>query len=103
VPIRVDLNETAGEAALSMAGKLYFGAYGFWDEATQDRASLGWLRASIGSAEPLSKGQYVGEADLSVSPNRVARCFSPEAWSRLQALRAKHDPAGTFFSYLERA
>src|SRR5262249_49906783 len=57
--VRMDLRETADDAAFSTAGKLYFGAYAFWDEASQDRANLDWLRASIASAEPLSIGQYV--------------------------------------------
>jgi len=100
--VRVDLRKTADEAAFSMAATQYFGAYAFWDERSQDRANLQWLRASLAAVEPLAIGQYVGEADFSVGPNRVARCFSPEAWARLQALRATHDPAGTFFAYLER-
>jgi hypothetical protein len=43
---------------------------------------------------------YVGEADLSVAPERVEQCFSQTAWKRLKSLKRKYDPANAFFSYL---
>ncbi len=98
--VRIDLAKTADAAAFSMAGALYFGAYGFWSEPRADRVNLQWVRAAMAAAEPLSVGQYVGEADLSVSADRATRCFSPAAWQKLQALRVRYDPAGVFFPYL---
>jgi hypothetical protein len=46
---------------------------------------------------PYRAGRYVGEADLTVSPGRVAECFTPAALERLLALRQRHDPKGLFF------
>jgi MGT family glycosyltransferase len=101
--VRVELAKAEEQAAFSMAGSIYFGAYGFWKEAADDRSNLAWVRSTLDSLEPVTVGQYVGEADLAVSPNRVARCFSPSAFRKLTALRQKHDPTGVFHSYLQQA
>jgi MGT family glycosyltransferase len=101
--VRVELARSEEQAAFSMAGSIYFGAYGFWTETADDRPNLAWVRSTLDSLGPVTVGQYVGEADLAAGPNRVARCFSPTAFRKLTALRQKHDPAGVFHSYLNRS
>jgi FAD/FMN-containing dehydrogenase len=101
--VRVDLKAVQTQAAFSMAGSQYFGAYGFWKEPENDRANLAWVRATLDAVEPVTVGQYVGEADLAAGPQRLARCFSPDALRKLSALRREYDPAGVFHSYLEQS
>jgi hypothetical protein len=48
---------------------------------------------------PLRTGRYVAEADLTVSPQRRAECFTPAALARLEQVRARYDPEGRFFAY----
>ena len=91
------------DAALSVGGGTFVGAYGFWDDPAQDRAGMGWVRSIMSSVEPFRDGAYVGEADLSVNANRSRECFSPEAWQRLLALKSKHDPEDRFYGYLTSA
>ena len=45
---------------------------------------------------PFRTGRYVGEADLTIAPERRAECFTPEALARLEELRARHDQQGLF-------
>jgi hypothetical protein len=47
----------------------------------------------------LRSGRYVGEADLTLGPERRLECFTREALKRLDALRARYDPDGVFFAY----
>ncbi|HXJ16815.1 MAG TPA: FAD-binding oxidoreductase [Candidatus Polarisedimenticolia bacterium] len=86
--------------AYSVDGARFFGAYAFWDDPAQDRIARAWVRSVMRAAEPLSTGSYVGEADLSRSPNLARNCFSAEAWARLVSLKQKYDPDNLFYSYL---
>jgi FAD/FMN-containing dehydrogenase len=92
-----------GKAALSKGGGSFIGAYAFWDDPAQDNASRAWVHSAIRAAEPYGAGNYIGEADLSVSPSRARDCFSGPAWDRLVALRRRFDPDNLFFSYLTDA
>jgi FAD/FMN-containing dehydrogenase len=87
------------DAALSMGGGTGAGIYALWDDPADDAANRAWVRRVDDALAPLRTGRYVGEADLTASPDRRAECFAPEALARLQELRAKHDPEGRFFSY----
>jgi FAD/FMN-containing dehydrogenase len=91
------------DAALSVGAAGTVGASSFWDDATQDAERRGWIRAAMDAVAPHANGSYVGESDLATSANRVRECFSPEAWTRLNALKAQHDPSDLFFSYLTEA
>jgi FAD/FMN-containing dehydrogenase len=95
---KLRLNESEG--SVSMSGPTFVGAYGFWDGPAQDAASRTWVQSVMREVEPLSIGSYVGETDLSTSPDRASSCFSPEAWTKLVAIRKKYDPEQRFYSYL---
>ena len=88
------------DMAFSMFGSTYVHAHALWNDAAQDAPNQAWVRDTITSLEPLKVGHYVGEANLSVAPDRAKQCFSPAAWNRLNALKQKHDPDDVFFSYL---
>ncbi len=88
------------DMAFSLSGSTYVHAHALWDDAAQDALNHAWVRRAITSLEPLKLGHYVGEADLTFTPNRAQQCFSPAAWTRLTALKRKYDPHDLFFSYL---
>ena len=69
--------------------------YAVWRDPSGDEANLRWLRETGAALAPLAIGHYVGEADLE-DRARLRGCFSPAAWDRLSALRARYDPAGVF-------
>ena len=88
------------DTALSVGGTGFVGAYSFWETAEQDAVHRGLAQSAMDAVAAHASGSYVGEADLTTNPNRVRECFSPEAWTRLNALKAQHDPSDLFFSYL---
>lgn len=87
-------------AAYSVGGRTYVGAYAFSENPKDDQMNRDWVHAAVRAANPYKIGHYVGEADLSVAPERVEQCFSQTAWKRLKSLKRKYDPANAFFSYL---
>ena len=92
-PHAAPLPEDAG--AFSMIAPVFGAVYGMWRDPAQDAAALRWLRGISAEAAPVTRGVYVGEADLA-APGRLAQAWSPAALSRLSALRARHDPEGRF-------
>lgn len=88
-----------GHGALSIGGGAGVGIYAMWDDPADDEANRTWVRQVDDALAPLRSGRYVGEADLTSGPERLAECFSPEALARLGELRARHDPEGLFFAW----
>jgi FAD/FMN-containing dehydrogenase len=84
------------DAALTVSGGTGVGIYGLWDDAEEDDANRAWVRRVDEALAPYRTGRYVGEADLTASPERRAECFTPDALRRLEALRRRHDPDGVF-------
>ncbi len=83
------------DTAFSMVGPIFGCSYAIWRDPADDDANVDWLRRTANRLAPETAGHYVGEADLD-RPGRLERCFSPAAWSRLQVLQARFDPAGRF-------
>ena len=88
------------EMAFSMSGSTYVHVHVAWKDAALDALNRAWVRSTIASLEPLKTGYYVGEADLSVAPDRARQCYLPAAWDRLIRLKRTYDPEDVFFSYL---
>jgi len=88
------------EVAQTANGALTVNLYAIWDEAGDDEANEAWVRSIMAELEPLITGFYVGEADLSVSPDRPRRCYPPEKWERLREIRQHHDPDRQKYGYL---
>jgi FAD/FMN-containing dehydrogenase len=88
-----------GDAACSMIGRTFVGAYAMWDEGGRDRANFDWLAGASGRMRPLATGQYINEVDTFRDPQAVQRCFSPAAWQRLRQLKRRYDPSGLFCDF----
>jgi len=86
-----------GDGALTVGGGTGAGIYALWEDSADDEANRAWVRKVDDALSPLRTGRYVGEADLTLGPKRLAECFTPDALERLRRLRAQYDPSGMFF------
>jgi FAD/FMN-containing dehydrogenase len=84
------------EAALTVSAGTGVGIYGLWDDPANDEANRAWVRRVDEALAPFCTGRYVGEADLTLAPNRRAECFTKDALERLEVIRRLHDPDGLF-------
>jgi hypothetical protein len=87
------------EAAYSMDERTLILTYAIWKEAADDQSNRRWMKDVVAKLEPISKGHFLSEADLHVSPQRASRCFSQANWQRLIDLRRVFDPHGTFHGF----
>ena len=71
----------------------------FWTEAQQDKVNLQWMNKITGLLEKRSVGHFISEADLTAAHERAQKCFLPDNWDRLIALRTKYDPGRLFHSF----
>lgn len=90
---------TDGSGALSIGGGVSCGIYGMWDDPADDALHMDWVRQADAALRPCRQGRYIGEADLTAGPERVAECFSPMAFARLEALHGEWDADGVFHSW----
>jgi FAD/FMN-containing dehydrogenase len=83
------------DAALSMIGSVCGIMHGTWESPEEDAANLAWLRSGMDALDPVTKGRYVGHADLA-RPDRMDVCHSAIARQRINDLAATYDPQGVF-------
>lgn len=86
--------------ALSMASPVFAAVIGVWDSPGDDAASQAWVRAGAERMMPVTVGHYIGETDLTAHRDRARRSFAAANWERLMELKARHDPAGVFHTFL---
>ncbi|HEX5490187.1 MAG TPA: FAD-binding oxidoreductase [Candidatus Udaeobacter sp.] len=94
------IDPSAREMAYSMAAPLYIGSFTIWENPEDDEANQRWHRDMLRSLEPVTRGHYMGETDLTASPTRARDSLAPGVWERLKAIRQRHDPAGVFYSHI---
>ena len=87
------------DAAFSVIGDAFVGAYTMWDEGKDTEASFRWLRTASDAMRPLATGQYINEVDAFSDPSAPQRCFSRDSWKRLETLRSHYDPNRLFHSW----
>jgi hypothetical protein len=85
------------EAAISVQGNLYLGAYSGWTDPAEDAAMEAWPREQMEKLQHLSNGIQLADENLVA---RRDRYLSPENEEKLERLRAQHDPEGRFLGYL---
>lgn len=87
-------------ACARIHGKLYIGIYSIGNTAEQGEAAIGWLRNTADALSPFASGRYINEIDVERDAAKVASCFSADDWARLQSVRRKYDPKGTFHGFM---
>ncbi len=87
------------DAAASVIGDAFVGAYTMWDRPEDDAASFEWLDGASELMRPLAVGQYINEVDAFRDPSALQRCFSDTVWKNLALLRQKYDPVGVFANW----
>ena len=88
---------TLPDMALSLQSEIYLASYVPSVEESDDEANRAWLAGAMADLEPVTVGQYVGDADLT---RRQVRFLSDEAWDRLGRIRAVRDKDALFVGYL---
>ncbi len=84
------------DAAYSVRGRLSASVYAQWNEEADDVENNGWLRSVHEELASVAPASYINEFDLEAWGAQVSRCFSAEAWERLQVLRRRYDPHNVF-------
>jgi FAD/FMN-containing dehydrogenase len=84
------------DMALSVQGDLYFATYVVGESPSQDAACRDWVVGTMDRLQPLAAGCYLGDADLSVRPDRF---MSDAAWDRFLRIRDSSDHGRLFSGY----
>lgn len=87
------------DMAFSMEGNVYIAAYTIWEHDRDDAAMQNWVTSHFRNLEPVSKGSYLGDADLT---RRSSKFMADANFARLQALRDVYDPDRLFFDFYQR-
>lgn len=87
------------DMAFSMQDDLYVALYAVWDDDTQNASHQAWVTDNMRALEPQASGIQLADENLGARPFRF---LAESNLQRLDALRAKHDPDGLFFSYMGR-
>ena len=88
------------DMAFSMEGNVYIAAYTIWEHEHDDQAMQNWVTSGFRSLEPVSKGSYLGDADLT---RRSSKFMADANFARLQELREVYDPERRFFDFYQRS
>lgn len=88
------------DMALSLQTPVYCASYVIYPDEKDDEKMKSWLRTSMRDMEPITQGQYLGDADQT---NRQVKFMGDEQWKRLRAIYRKYDPTGRFVSYLTKS
>ncbi|MDJ0929454.1 MAG: FAD-binding oxidoreductase [Gammaproteobacteria bacterium] len=94
-------SELPEATALSRLTDTWIGSYAVWDRAEDTAANVDWLRQTSAALKPFAAGHSINELDAGVDPGKIERSFTPEAWARLEAIRAERDPDGRFHGFLQ--
>jgi hypothetical protein len=85
------------DMAFSMQSEIYFSAYTVWEDEADDERMQGWTANAVRTMEPWTKGQYLGDSDLS---KRQVKFMSDENFAKLKTIQAVRDPQNLFVGYL---
>lgn len=94
------IDPSARDMAYSMAAPLYIGSFTIWENPEDDEANQRWHREMLRSLQPVTRGHYMGETDLTASPTRARDSLGPGVWERIQEVRRRYDPEGVFFEHI---
>ncbi|EAA6551801.1 FAD-binding oxidoreductase [Salmonella enterica subsp. diarizonae] len=86
------------DTAYSVTGRYFVSTYAQWDLAEDDWVNAVWLKGFYDDMAAVATGAYINEFDLEGRLDEAYRCYSPEAFERLQGLRQVYDPRGIFYN-----
>jgi FAD/FMN-containing dehydrogenase len=84
------------DAACSMLGRGFVFIDAAWRLDDADAINRQWVDSVLTRLHPFEKGGYINETDWDRHPERVAKCYSPDALLRLKGINRRHDPTGVF-------
>jgi FAD/FMN-containing dehydrogenase len=87
------------DMAYSVEDDTYIALYGVWQDAASDAANVAWATERMREMEELATGIQLADENLGLRP---ARFISETHMSRLDKLRAIHDPHGRFHPWMGR-
>jgi len=85
------------DMAFSMQDDLYIALYSVWENESEDASHQAWVTDHMRDLEPLASGIQLADENLDARPFRF---LADDNFRRLQTIRAKRDPEGTFHSYM---
>lgn len=88
------------DVAFTRFGDLTVNFYATWPDASADTANIAWVREWTAPFEDFRDGYYIGETDLSASPDRVREAYLPAKWDRLQQVIETFDPDRCFHGFV---
>jgi hypothetical protein len=84
------------DMAFSMEANVYLAAYAIWRDEADDQRVQSWVTDRFRALEPVTKGVYLGDADLLRRPGK----FMADAnFARLESIRNTYDPQRMFPGY----
>ncbi|MBR0988034.1 FAD-binding oxidoreductase [Bradyrhizobium liaoningense] len=92
-------DESMPDAACSTRGRYYAAHYLEWSDAGDEASIRAYSTKVFGDLKRISNGSYINEMDQEGRSGDISTCYSPAAWSKLTALRAKWDPTGVFHRF----
>jgi hypothetical protein len=87
------------DMAFSSEDDIYIAMYGIWQDAAGEAAAARWALDGMTELTAHATGIQLADENLSERP---ARFMADANLARLDRLRAAHDPAGRFHSYMRR-
>ena len=85
------------DMAFSVEADVYVATYAIYADPAGDEKYSDWVHRRTAELAVHGAGVYLGDTDFT---RRQDRFLSDDAYGRLATVRAKHDPAGRFASYL---
>ena len=77
------------DMAFSMEGNVYIAAYTIWAHESDDAAMQDWVTSHFRGLETVSKGSYLGDADLT---RRSSKFMADANFAKLGELRRSTTP-----------
>jgi FAD/FMN-containing dehydrogenase len=81
------------DMAFSMEANVYVAAYSVWKDPADDQRVMSWVTDRFRALEPVTKGVYLGDADLLRRPGKFLADLN---FARLESIRRDYDPTGMF-------
>ena len=90
-----------GGMACSVAGRAFVFIDAAWQSPGEDTANQRWVDDVLAGLSPHETGAYINETNWDQRPDRLAKCFSQEAFTKLEDIRRRYDPENRLVNALD--